>query len=251
MKRWNNQRRRILFRAKQSVLRRRALHGRNGPSLATASRWESQGRRELHVLLQSDEETEALQHQSPVTESHGENTRERLHMIKTETEESVDGQQRTDTACINSEPICMQYEESQAHSTTQEAAEITTQPEILAAQQEQCRLMAEKNSIQRTLVRAVSRSNRCMADLAKSMRSQTAVAASVQDRIIQLLERQEGANQLLAMKVMGVSSTSSQHPQEARGGCALPNAGPSSAYSSGFSGKEANELSSASTATDQ
>ncbi|KAJ8403673.1 hypothetical protein AAFF_G00349990, partial [Aldrovandia affinis] len=210
-----------LFKAKQSALHTCVSQGRNAQSSATSNTtgWESQRSRELHARPQSDTETGAVRHQSLTTESHEENrTREIQHIIKTETEESVVGQQRTDTAPVNLEPVRMQYEESQAHSTTQEAAAITMQQDILAAQQEQCRLMAENNSIQRTLVRAVSRSNRCMADLAKSIRSQTAVAAGVQDRIVQLLERQEWTNQLLTMKVMGVSSTSSQHPQEAKEG---------------------------------
>ncbi|KAG9347066.1 hypothetical protein JZ751_005993 [Albula glossodonta] len=236
-----------LFKAKQSAQHTCLLHGRNAQSSVT-----SQTRRELHLRPQSATETGTTRHQSLSTESHEENhTREMPHIIKTETEESVVGQQRTDSAPISVGPIRMRYEESQAHSTTQEAAVITVQQDLLAAQQEQCRLMAENNSIQRTLVRAVTRNNRCISDLAKSIRAQTSVTASVQERIVQLLERQEWTNQLLTMKVMGVSSTLSQHPHQARGGSALPSAGPSSAYSSGLSGKEATELSTASAATDQ
>ncbi|KAI1883607.1 hypothetical protein AGOR_G00233310 [Albula goreensis] len=207
-----------LFKAKQSAQHTRLLHGRNAQSSAT-----SQTRRELHLRPQSATETGTTRHQSLSTESHEENhIREMPHIIKTETEESVFDQQRTGSAPISMGPVRMRYEESQAHSTTQEAAVITVQQDLLAAQQEQCRLMAENNSIQRTLVRAVTRSNRCVSDLAKSIRAQTAVTASVQERIVQLLERQEWTNQLLTMKVMGVSSTLSQHPHQARGGLPCP-----------------------------
>ncbi|KAJ8383008.1 hypothetical protein SKAU_G00037860 [Synaphobranchus kaupii] len=242
-KRWNNQRRRILLKAKQTALRRLAFQGRNSTSLAASTRWE---RRESHALSLSYDET-GNQHQSTGTE----NTVEKRHIIKTETEELFDGHQRTGIAQTPLEPVPMQYEESCTHSTTQEAAAIAAQRDLLAAQREQCRLMAESNSIQRTLVRAVSRGNRCVSDLAKSIRAQTAVATAIQDRIVQLLERQEWTNQLLTMKAMGGSSASSQNQQEARDAFTLPSAGPSSAYQSVFSGKGASELLLTSSAADQ
>ncbi|KAG7461765.1 hypothetical protein MATL_G00194600 [Megalops atlanticus] len=237
-----------LFRAKQAALHARVSQGRGGPSSAAlqTARPERETRRERQ---QGDVDMAASQHPAPAAGSHEGAIRETQHIIKTESEESVVGQQRTDTAPLHLEPIPMRYEEGQAHSTTQDAAAVTMQQDLLAAQQEQCRLMAENNRIQRTLVRAVSRSNRCMSDLAKSIRAQTAVAASVQDRIVQLLERQEWTNQLLAMKVMGVSSTLSERPQEMRGEATRPSTVPQPVCSGRASGKEATELSSA--ASDQ
>ncbi|KAJ8269627.1 hypothetical protein COCON_G00122340 [Conger conger] len=200
MKRWNNQRRRILMKAKQTALRRLAFQGRNCPSLTASTRWESNARRESHALPLIKDEM-GIQRQSAGTDSYEENTGEKRHIIKIEAKESFDGQQRTGTAQIPLEPDCMRFEESQAHSTMQQAAVMAVQQQdLLAAQQEQCRLMAENNSIQQRLVRAVSRSNRCMSELAKSIRVQSAAAASGQDRIVQLLERQEWTNQLLTMK---------------------------------------------------
>ncbi|XP_036407374.1 uncharacterized protein LOC118793342 isoform X2 [Megalops cyprinoides] len=239
-----------LFRAKQAALHARVSQGRGGPSSAAlqAAPLERETRRERQ---QGDVDMAASQHPAPAAGSHEGAIRETQHIIKTESEESVVGQQRTDTVPLHLEPIPMPYEEGQAHSTTQDAAAVTIQQDLLAAQQEQCRLMAENNRIQRTLVRAVSRSNRCMSDLAKSIRAQTAVAASVQDRIVQLLERQEWTNQLLTMKVMGVSSAPSDHPQEARGEAARPSTAPQSVCLGRASGKEATELSSTSAASDQ
>ncbi|XP_036407553.1 uncharacterized protein LOC118793466 [Megalops cyprinoides] len=251
VRRWNSQRRRILFKAKQAALRRRALHGRNGPAASHTTRWERQARREPHTRQESDVDVGTLKHQCPATETHEEDTTERHCMIKTETEECVVSPQKTDVAPLTSAPIPMLYEEGQAHSTTQDSTAVTVQHAFLTTQREQCRLMTENNGIQRTLVRAVSRNNRCISDLAKSIRAQTAVAASVQDRIVQLLERQEWTNQLLTMKVMGVSSTPSERPQEARGESARPSTVPQSVCSDHFSGKEATELSPTSATSDQ
>ncbi|KAG5844933.1 hypothetical protein ANANG_G00133410 [Anguilla anguilla] len=193
-KRWNNQRRRILLKAKQTALRRLAFQGRSCPSVAAATRGERNARREPYSLPPSEDKFSSGIHNQPTE---------------------------------------------------------TVQQDLLAAQQEQCRLMAEHNAIQRTLVRAVSRGNRCASELAKSTRAQTAVAAGVQDRIVQLLERQEWTNQLLAMKVMGVSSTAPQNAQEMRAGLSLSAAGPPSVDPSALSGKEVTELSLTSSATDQ
>ncbi|XP_061108919.1 uncharacterized protein LOC133135716 isoform X2 [Conger conger] len=241
-----------LFRAKQAARTHLPQGGDGQSSASQTTRREVPSLRELHTRLQSDAEPGAAPHRTAAAEAHEENrSRETRNIIKTEMEEPIVVQQRTDTAPINLETVPLQYEESQAHSTTQEAAAITVQQDLLAAQQEQCRLMAENNSIQQRLVRAVSRSNRCMSELAKSIRVQSAAAASGQDRIVQLLERQEWTNQLLTMKVMGVSSTSAQNPQEARGGFSLPRARPSSAYQTLFPGQEATELSLTSSDTDQ
>ncbi|KAJ8383007.1 hypothetical protein SKAU_G00037850 [Synaphobranchus kaupii] len=245
-----------LFKTKQAapLATVRTPPGRNAPSSAAsqATRWEAQPGRALHARTQSRAETGAAPHQTLSTESHEENRpREMENIIKIETEESMFGQQRADAAPINVDAVPMQYEESRTQSTTQEAAAIAVQRDLLAAQREQCRLMAENNSIQRTLVRAVSRGNRCVSDLAKSIRAQTAVSTAIQDRIVQLLERQEWTNQLLTMKVMGGSSASSQNPQEAREAFTLPSARPSSAYQSVFSGKGASELLLTSSAADQ
>ncbi|XP_035283538.1 uncharacterized protein LOC118232586 [Anguilla anguilla] len=221
-KRWNNQRRRILLKAKQTALRRLAFQGRSCPSVAAATRGERNARREPYSLPPSEDKFSSGIHNQPTeTEFYEENTGEKQHIIKTETKESFEGQRST------------------------------VQQDLLAAQQEQCRLMAEHNAIQRTLVRAVSRGNRCASELAKSTRAQTAVAAGVQDRIVQLLERQEWTNQLLAMKVMGVSSTAPQNAQEMRAGLSVSAAGPSSVDPSALSGKEVTELSLTSSATDQ
>ncbi|KAJ8262244.1 hypothetical protein GJAV_G00164230 [Gymnothorax javanicus] len=220
-----------LFKTSQAKSHTRVLQDGPGQS-SDASLVGSRAGEAFDVLFaRAQSDIGAPARQTVQTESHEENhPTETRSIVKIEAEEPFDVQQSTREAPINLETTPTQSEKSQASSTR--AALTALQLDLLAAQREQCRLMAENNSIQRTLVKAVCHGNRCMSELTRSIRAQTGVTTSIQDRIVQLQERQEWTNQLLTMKLMGVSSASS------KGGCSSPRAGVSSACQSLFPGQE-------------
>ncbi|RXM99866.1 hypothetical protein EOD39_10664 [Acipenser ruthenus] len=181
-----------------------------------------------------------------VTESHVEDpqeTREEAHpsRVKEEDVENIEGQEEAETLNLEQMPSQFAARHIPKAQSCRESTITAVERDLLAAQQEQCRLRAESNSIQRRLVRAVSRNNRCLNDLAASIRAQTALTTSTQDRIVQILERQEQTYQLLAVKIMGrasaastssastgesalpsTSSTPARGRSRSRGGCGRP-----------------------------
>ncbi|RXM36811.1 hypothetical protein EOD39_11439 [Acipenser ruthenus] len=185
------------------------------------------------------------------TESHVEDpqeTREEAHPNRAEEEDVKNIECPEEAKTINLEQMPSQFAARHIPETQscKESTITSVERDLLAAQQQQCRLMAESNSIQRRLVGAVSRNYRCLNDLATSIRAQMALTASTQDRMVQVLERQEQTYQLLALQIMGSSSAASTS-SEVTGGSAVPSTSSTPARSRarerGGCGRPAAELS--------
>ncbi|MGH0130191.1 UNVERIFIED_CONTAM: hypothetical protein FKN15_053989 [Acipenser sinensis] len=162
------------------------------------------------------------------TESHVEDpqeTREEAHPNRVEEEdvENIECPEEAKTFSINLEQMPSQFAARHIPETQscRESTITAVERDLLAAQQQQCRLMAESNSIQRRLVGEVSRNYRCLNDLASSIRAQMALTASTQDRMVQVLDRQEQTYHLLALQITGSSSAPSMS-SEVTGGSAVP-----------------------------
>ncbi|MGH0116758.1 UNVERIFIED_CONTAM: hypothetical protein FKN15_051484 [Acipenser sinensis] len=187
------------------------------------------------------------------SESHVEDpqeTREEAHPNRVEEEdvENTECPEDAKTISINLEQMPSQFAARHIPETQfcRESTITAVERDLLAAQQQQCRLMAESNSIQRRLVGEVSRNYRCLNDLASSIRAQMALTASTQDRMVQVLERQEQTYQLLALQIMGSSSAASMS-SEVTGGSAVPSTSSTPArgraHKRGGCGRPAAELS--------